>query len=305
MLARGAPNKRGLDYFPKMINFYEDDKIFDLMDEYGPLGVTVYDVILTIVYEQGYYAELSKSKLSRMVIRKIGNKWIKNQRAVVQVIDYCADLGLLDKALLAQNVITSEGIQRRYHKIAVKLMKRQLYSDRYWLLEKEEKTEPVLIAPKNRIPSEENRITSEINRISSEKSQLKENEKKREIYSAPEAHPFSDPELEQAFQLFVTCRRNNGDTLSDDRILALREELLGLSDNAAERLAIVRKSVASGWKSFYPVSRKKNDNGKKNGAPRRTRFNNFGQRDYDYSELERQLLSSGRKDDGNEQTKDL
>ena len=106
-LARGAPNKRGLDYFPKMLNFYDDDKIFDLMDEYGPMGVTIYDVILTIVYSQGYFAELSKDKLSRMVIRKIGNKWIKNQRVVVQVIDYCADLGLFDKALLAQNVITS------------------------------------------------------------------------------------------------------------------------------------------------------------------------------------------------------
>lgn len=40
-------------------------------------------------------------------------------------------------------------------------------------------------------------------------------------------------------------------------------------------------------------------------AAANTRFNNFEQRNYDYSELERQLLSSGRKDDGNEQTKDL
>ena len=36
-----------------------------------------------------------------------------------------------------------------------------------------------------------------------------------------------------------------------------------------------------------------------------TRFNNFEQRNYDYSELERKLLSSDRKDDGNEQTKNM
>ena len=40
-------------------------------------------------------------------------------------------------------------------------------------------------------------------------------------------------------------------------------------------------------------------------AAANTRFNNFEQRNYDYSELERQLLSSGRKDDGNEQAKNM
>lgn len=40
-------------------------------------------------------------------------------------------------------------------------------------------------------------------------------------------------------------------------------------------------------------------------AAANTRFNNFEQRNYDYSELERQLLSSGRKGDGNEQAKNM
>lgn len=40
-------------------------------------------------------------------------------------------------------------------------------------------------------------------------------------------------------------------------------------------------------------------------AATNTRFNNFEQRNYDYTELERQLLSSGRKDDGNEQAKNM
>ena len=71
-MGRGAPNKKGLSYFPKMIDFYEDDKVFDLLDRYGPLGVTVYDCILCIVYKQGYYAEISLDKLSRMITRMIG-----------------------------------------------------------------------------------------------------------------------------------------------------------------------------------------------------------------------------------------
>lgn len=296
-LARGAPNKRGLDYFPKMLNFYDDDKIFDLMDEYGPLGVTIYDVILTIVYSQGYFAELSKDKLSRMVIRKIGNKWIKNQRVVVQVIDYCADLGLFDKALLAQNVITSEGIQRRYHKIAVKLMKRQLYSEKYWLLEKEEKEEPLLNSPKNRISSEENTIDSAVIRISSEESHIKGKETKRNnINTAPPVKPFDNPELEKAFQFFLLCRRQNGKVINEEQVRLLREELCASGEDDKSRLAVAKKAAADGWTGFHALRmpRRKAEPKKKAG------FNNFQGRSYDVGKLETQLLNSqkGGEDNG-------
>ena len=79
-MGRGAPNKKGLDYFPKMVDFYEDDRIFDLLDRYGPLGVTVYDCILCIVYKHGYYAEIPLDKLSRMITKMIGNKWVKSKQ---------------------------------------------------------------------------------------------------------------------------------------------------------------------------------------------------------------------------------
>ena len=129
-MGRGAPKKKGLSYFPKMIDFYEDDKVFDLLDRYGPLGVTVYDCILCIVYKQGYYAEISLDKLSRMITRMIGNKWVKGQKAVVQVVHFCSEIGLIDDDLMTEDIITSVGIQRRYYEIAVKRMKRQLYSDK-------------------------------------------------------------------------------------------------------------------------------------------------------------------------------
>ena len=177
-MGRGAPNKKGLSYFPKMIDFYEDDKVFDLLDRYGPLGVTVYDCILCIVYKQGYYAEISLDKLSRMITRMIGNKWVKGQKAVVQVVHFCSEIGLIDDDLMTENIITSVGIQRRYYEIAVKRMKRQLYSDKYWLLRNGEEEEPFLNAPKNRITSEENRITSEENKNSSEESPIEIKEKR-------------------------------------------------------------------------------------------------------------------------------
>lgn len=133
-MGRGAPNKKGLDYFPKMIDFYEDDKIFDLLDRYGPLGVTVYDCILCIVYKHGYYAEIPLDKLSKLITKMIGNKWVKNQKVVVQVVHFCSEIGLIDDGLMTENIITSVGIQQRFYKIVVERMERQLYNDRYWLL---------------------------------------------------------------------------------------------------------------------------------------------------------------------------
>lgn len=178
MAAQGAPNKKGLDYFPKMVDFYtNNDRIFDLLDEHGPLGVTVYDCILTIVYSNGYYADMSKDKLSRMVIKCIGNKWIKNKNVVVQVIDYCAELGLLSKDLMLRNIITSVGIQKRYYKVAVKLMKRQLYSDEYWMLD--ENGDLLLNSAQNQDNSEISPFNSEEINHNSEVSPIKEKESKR------------------------------------------------------------------------------------------------------------------------------
>lgn len=283
-MGRGAPNKPGLTYFPKMLDFYEDDKIFELLDEYGPLGVTIYDCILCIVYKNGYYAEIPLDKLSKMITRMIGNKWIKNQKVVVQVVHFCSDIGLIDDALMKENIITSVGIQRRYYEIAVKRMKRQLYSDKYWLLDKENKEEPFLKSPLNRISSELNRLTSEEIPNTSEVSpiEIKEN---KSIYIFP------NPEVERAFQLYVVCRKKNGDHLTKEQISLLRKEVLEVSLDEAEQLASIKKATVSNWKGFYPVSKKTKESPRKKSQAK-NKFNNFESRNYDFDSLERKLLDS-------------
>lgn len=281
-MGRGAPNKKGLAYFPKMIDFYEDDKIFDLLDRYGPLGVTVYDCILCIVYKHGYYAEIPLDKLSKMIIKMIGNKWVKSQKAVVQVVHFCSEIGLLDDDLMTKNIITSVGIQRRYYEIAVKRMKRRLYTDQYWLLGKAEDEEPLLNAPLNGISSEENRINSEENQNNSEESALEIKENKNIDNIA-----FS-PELERVFQMYLLVRRNNFGAIPEEQIQALRDDLLNLSDKEEERIAIVKKATASGWKSFYKTEKKRESSGARKGNVKDN--NNFERRKYDMEALESQLL---------------
>ena len=229
-MGRGAPNKPGLSYFPKLVDFYEDDKIFDLLDRYGPLGVTVYDCILCIVYRNGYYAEIPLDKLARMIMKMIGNKWVKNQKAVVQVVHFCSEIGLLDDDLMTKNIITSVGIQRRYYETAVKRMKRQLYNMEYWLLGKEGTQEPLFSVAKNRINSEENAVNTEEKLSISEKNviEIKEN---KSIYSAP----FSS-ELERAFQMYLLVRASNFGEILPEQEHALRDELMSLSTEPEEQL---------------------------------------------------------------------
>lgn len=129
------PKKAGLDYFPKDVDTWDDFKIMDLVNEYGPLGYCIYDIVRDEVYRNGYYLEVSLDNLARLIVRKIGNRWIKDKGLVRQVIQYCADIGLFNNALLAQSVITSVGIQRRYSEVTVR---NKVNTDKYWLLEKNE-----------------------------------------------------------------------------------------------------------------------------------------------------------------------
>lgn len=125
------PRKTGLDYYPKDVDFYDDFKIADLLNEYGPLGVTIYEVLLTLVYRNGYYLAVPLDKLAAQIVRIIGNRWIPKKDLVLQVIHSCADIGLLCVDLLSHGVITSAGIQKRYAEVTVR---NKVDKSKYWLL---------------------------------------------------------------------------------------------------------------------------------------------------------------------------
>ena len=129
----GRHPKTGLDYYPMDVDFWDDFKIMDLVNKYGPLGTAIYEIVISRVYKNGYYLEVPIEKLAFQIIRLIGNRWIKDKNLVLQVIEYCADIGLFDKALLSQSVITSAGIQKRYSEVTVR---HKVNTEKYWLLEK-------------------------------------------------------------------------------------------------------------------------------------------------------------------------
>ena len=114
--------------------------------------------------------------LAARIVKMIGNRWIRKKDFVLQVIRFCADIGLFDKALLNQNVITSVGIQRRYSEVTVR---NKVNKEKYWLLK--EDGQPLLNAPKKRISATEKTIFATekpINDVEMQQSKEKESKEK-------------------------------------------------------------------------------------------------------------------------------
>lgn len=126
----------------------------DLINEYGPLGSTIFDCILCMIYREGYYLELTIDKLCLAVVKSIGSKWVKKHQ-VMQVIQYCADIGLFDKSLLARSVVTSAGIQRRYAEVT---SRNKVDKSLYWLIDDDGQL--LKTVPQNVISDTEKRISA-------------------------------------------------------------------------------------------------------------------------------------------------
>lgn len=171
----GRPAKKGLDYFPRDVDFWDDFKIMDLLNTYGPLGTAVYDVILTTVYRNGYYLEVPLEKMAAQVIRVIGNRWITDKNFVLEIIRYCGEIGLFNNDLLPQSVITSVGIQRRYAEVTAR---NKADKSKYWLLEEPAPAVDTVI-PSEEISASETEVNASAIPQSKGKKR-KENKKKEE-----------------------------------------------------------------------------------------------------------------------------
>nr|DAX14100.1 MAG TPA: protein of unknown function (DUF4373) [Bacteriophage sp.] len=184
-MSMARPAKKGLDYYPSDTNRRNDFKIMDLLNQYGPLGYTIYDFCLQYVYENGYFLDVPLQQVCLTLCRDIGAKWIKNKNLVGQVIDYCADIGLFDKDLLRQNVMTSVGIQRRYDSVTVR---NKVDKSEFWLLGKENCEAALINAPKNGVSATETKVIATETEVSATNmpqikvNKIKEKEKKTDVF---------------------------------------------------------------------------------------------------------------------------
>lgn len=282
----GRP-KQGIDYSGWSVDIFDGDRKIDkLIDAKGWKGFGIYFFLCQRAYKiNGYFYEWSYDDCATTA-RKMGGGI--NSGTVRETVDYCFQVDLFDRGLFDKwGVLTSRGIQRRFWSVLSERRCKNVYRE-YWLLNPEECKGLVKVSLNSDMQPTNNDVQGTNGNLQSIKEskekERKEKEKKNIETAAPER--FSDSALEEAFQLFVTCRKQNGQKLSDEQIRLLREELCGLSNDVREQTAIVKKATISNWKSFYPM--KKNDSAKK------SKFNDFPSRNYDYTDMEKALLQGSK-----------
>lgn len=122
--------KSGLEYFPFDVDFFQDIRIRKLIKRQGGKAITVYALLLCLIYKNGYYM-LWDDELPFICSELSGF----DEAFISEVIKSCLSLGLFDKNLFdSEGVLTSKGIQTRYCNIQ-RLNKRMSRIDKYILID--------------------------------------------------------------------------------------------------------------------------------------------------------------------------
>ena len=121
------PKKLGLDYFPLDVDIFEDERLFDVQEEYGPLGEVVFVRLLCLIYKNGYYYQFgSLERLAAVLLRSIGNRCGADKYVVVDIIRFLGQVGLLSAKMMdEENVLTSQGIQERFLRATERRLERE------------------------------------------------------------------------------------------------------------------------------------------------------------------------------------
>ena len=197
----GRRVKKGLDYFPLDVDFFQDIKIRKLIRCQGGKALTVYIALLCNIYkEEGYYIRWDND-LPFIISEQTGYE----DGYVHEVLRNCVALGLFDKALFeSEKIYTSRSIQERYRE-SCGSSKRRSGIEEYCLLpengegneasdpKKKGKTEPEK-AGRGFISSEEIAINSEEMRINSEEMPISS----EEMRINSEEMPISSEEKEKS-----------------------------------------------------------------------------------------------------------
>lgn len=112
-MVMGRNRKLGLDYFSMDVDFFQDIRIRKLIKYQGGKAVTVYALLLCIIYKQGYYVRWD-DELPFIISEQTGFE----EAYIQEVFKCCLIVGLFSKKLYdSDKVITSKGIQERWIKL--------------------------------------------------------------------------------------------------------------------------------------------------------------------------------------------
>lgn len=184
----GRNKKNGLDYFPFDIDLFQDIRIRKLIKYQSGKSVTVYTLLLCIIYKDGYYMRWDK-ELPFIISEQTGFE----EAYILEVINSCLKLGLFHNELyVSDGILTSKGIQERYKKIC-DLCRRNSEISEFSLISSEEK-----IISSEEKPINSAKSTQSKSKVKKKKELLSsESNKKNEPKGSPltPSHPGFNPDL--------------------------------------------------------------------------------------------------------------
>lgn len=167
------PKKKGLDYFPKNVDFYHKQINRIIYNEYGIYALVLYDFILCYIYEnEGYYMVIDRAFWS-IVKDGIGLE----KEKVIELLEAIVDNEIFDRELYENySVLTSAEIQKIY--ITAKRKKSDAIDEKFYLLDEEEVSDTKTGGYCSENPPKKSKVNkskvkeSKVNKIKENKSKL-------------------------------------------------------------------------------------------------------------------------------------
>ena len=131
------PNKNGVCYYPKDVDFYQDEKVRYIRGRFGAKGMYLLDFLLCQIYGTcGYYLEWNNTQKT-LIADAAGCDCTPG--FVQELVTACLSQGLFDEnRATVCGILTSAGIQRRYLRMVASRDAVYLV-DEYLLLDKSSK----------------------------------------------------------------------------------------------------------------------------------------------------------------------
>lgn len=295
----GRPPKKGIDYAGWSVDIFDNDtKIDKLLDAHGWDGFGIYFYLCQRAYGgEGYFYKWGYddcASTSRKMGGGIGSGTVR------EAVGYCLQIGLFDNGLFDRwGVLTSRGIQRRYWEVVKARDVRTVISD-YWLLQDNECKGLIKIPLNTDYPAGNtdypagntnypagNTNYPDIKESKVNKSKVKQRDPLRLIEEFISAYPqecnryLTENEYCKLImegkvteEDLVECAKNYAEYC---RILKVKKQFVKKADNFLKDFTFIE---------YLPEKYQNPEPKEKSG------FNGFKQNNYDFEQLEKELMDN-------------
>lgn len=291
----GRQGKVALDYFE--LDCRMDEKVKLIRAEYGLKGFAIVVMMYQHIYggDYGYYCEWDEERLLLFMSENglIG----ESKNLIEEVVHACIRRNIFSEELFKKyGILTSSGVQKQYLKAAAKRESVELKKE-YLLINVGKNKKNVVI---NSISGGRNSISDGRNEQSREEKSIEEERREWSPQTETRFNEFCELYPKKFSNILVV----NGEYtyLLQTTPSLTEDDLIAAVKNYAESCRIQKtddKYIAkpenwlkkSYWIDYLPENYKKPD-----GEKPKNKFNQFPQNDYDFEQLERELLGEGGAD---------